>query len=147
MRIRSEVPQDDDHRSFGSNWHVECFVIPKKLKKDTEEFVEEVLQDESGEILPEKADEIIAKLNSKGKKAAGAGAGDNDGNPLTIIKAEYEKRESEEEKPSKKAKSNMTAMVDAYASYCKMKNDELKDVLRWNRQVLAGKKDLLIMKW
>lgn len=124
---------------FTQNYHVACFVVPKKLKTSVEDFVNDILEDPSGEILPAKAKEIIATMQDKSKNpGAAGGGGDNDGNPMAVIKAEFAKLEEEQddnEPASKKAKSNMTAMVEAYKVYKPLKNDELKDILGWNNQV------------
>ena len=148
MRIQSNATTSND-MNITQNYHVVCFPIPKKLTKSVEDFVNNILEDHSSEILPAKAEEIIAMMQEeKDKKNGAGGGGDNDGNPMAAIKAEFAKLEEDEgeEPASKKAKSNMTAMVEAYKVYKPLKNDDLKDILRWNQQILSGNKDFIAYK-
>uniref|UniRef100_A0A7S3L535 PARP-type domain-containing protein n=1 Tax=Amphora coffeiformis TaxID=265554 RepID=A0A7S3L535_9STRA len=139
--------------------HVECFSLPRKFasgagKISEEDFVKDVLEDPSGEILPAMADEIAAKITAKApssaKKAAKAGGDEDSDDPMTAIKELSKKREAEgntgEEPSNKKAKGNMTLKVDAYEFYKGMTNDLLKDVLRWNHQTMTGNKNMLLYK-
>merc|ERR1712194_419668 len=54
-------------------------------------------------------------------------------------------------KRSKKEKKDLNALSDtdkamalAYEFYERYKNDELKDVLRWNKQMVSGSKNILL---
>lgn len=140
--------------------HVDCFSLPRKYTKgadkiSAEDFVKDVLQDESGEILPAMADEIAQKIEEKApssaKKAAQAGGEDEDpGDPMNAIKELYKQRQEEEdsgkEPAKKKAKGDMTLKVDAYEFYKGMKGDDLRDILGWNHQVKAGNKEFVLFK-
>jgi PADR1 (NUC008) domain len=142
-------------------------------KMTPQHFVRQVLQDgsDSGrDILPTKTEELaaaIATTSIKKKKSNADGdgddGGDNDASPkawIASIKAAFEKLEADDGEPaSKKAKAASVAVavdakrevitrahIDAYASYKGCKADELKDLLRWNNQVLVGTKDVILTK-
>jgi len=105
-----------------------------------EDFVNSMLEDTSvGEILPSMAEEIIAKIEkaaSSGKKAKGEG-----NKMLDSLKRAHEGDESE----TKRLKLD-PKLVDAYGIYAKHKNDALKDVLKWNRQMVGGTRNYLFVK-
>lgn len=144
---------------MSSSHKVSCFKIPRKLKAlgvDVEEFVEDYLQDD-GELLQDRKDEILgmlreaaAKTKSKTKKAKTG--------PLTIMDRlveEASKQEGEEnvEPSKKKVKKEQTeeeeeikSMVPVYLKYFKAKVPELKDILRWNKQLISGPKMFVLFK-
>jgi len=129
-----------------------------------------------GEILPAKRDEIIQALQSKASGAGGAGgAGAEGGGPDAIVAqlkqaaeaaaADDDAVEEPKAKRAKKGKAESSkkisgstmdsstlalfgdkAGIEAYRLYASFKNDQLKDVLRWNRQMLTGTKPYLLVK-
>jgi PADR1 (NUC008) domain len=159
-----------------SYMHPACFNLPRKYstganKMSAEDFVRQVLQDgsDSGrDILPAKNAELAAAIATTAtpKKKTGGGNDDNDGDGdgtspkawIASIKAAFEKLE--DEPASKRAKKQAPdaadtsskrevitqAHIDAYASYKACKADELKDMLRWNNQILVGTKDVILCK-
>ena len=146
-----------------SSWyHPACFNLPRKYatgasKISPAEFVRDILQDTSsdGSILPARADELAQAIAAKGGSAVGSGAKeDGEGDPshaaIAKIKKEYEQTvassKGDGEKPSKKAKSNSTTLLEAYGEYHKQTAEKLKTVLRWNKQVQTGNKDFLLLK-
>ena len=51
-----------------SSYHVGCFKVPRKFNKmPVAEFVDDYIEDDSGAILPDKLDEIVAKLEAASK--------------------------------------------------------------------------------
>lgn len=102
------------------------------------------------------------KSKSESSVGADADASSSKGTKLERAKAAF--REYGEAPPKKKAKKaakgepkddenrfdDLTdedrARGDIYAIYAKMKNDDLKDVLRWNKNFLTGNKELLLLK-
>jgi len=158
-----------------TKWHhPTCFNLPRKYaaganKMSAEEFVADILLDASdgGTILPDKAEELAEAISSKtpatskaGVSAEGAVAsGEGAAAIIQGLKMAYQKREEEggDEPAAKKVKTGKVkakagdddvaaARVDAYGEYHKMNTDALKDYLRWNHQVLQGKKDFVLLK-
>ena len=159
LRIQTTVARDDTH-SMASSTHPSCFNLPRKYatganKISAEQFVDDILQDSDGSILPAKRDELIAAIEShprKKKKEPMSGDGDSAEAILFRIKAALEA--DEKEPAAKKIKLDVSssnadreaAMTQAYAKYSKLKNDELKDYLRWNRQMVGGNKSYVLIK-
>lgn len=124
------------------------------------EFVTNYLHDKSdGQILPKKLDELVEAFESKGTTPASASKGGDENNHddsrITQIKEFYQVLASgEEPPPAKKMKTKdnkehetFLRQVDLYGTYHKKyKNDEMKDILGYNRQVKTGTKDFLLMK-
>lgn len=107
-----------------------------------------------GEILPAKTEEIVKAIETKaGKKKAGEA---DLASPVAKLRAQYEKKQGGKEPPTKKIKkcdgcvdddySDDAIRVELYGTYHKQTVDQLKDYLRWNRQVLTGTKDVLLAK-
>ena len=67
---------------------------------------------------------------------------------LKEMRASMQEEEEGESPAKKKMKISEEdkAKVDIYVQYEKAKNDELKDVLRWNRQHVSGNKDILMAR-
>lgn len=115
----------------------------------TEDFVKDMIEDTTnGQILPAKLEEVVAALDSKGG-TKDSGGGDALAPLVPIIQA-FEKEQQEiadgQEPSHKKAKSLLTAQVDAYTAYYKCKGTELADMLSWNHQVKTGTKKVALMK-
>lgn len=152
-------------------YHVECIPYPTKLKKEGvthEIFVADILQDDTDDQILSNEEES-AKVVEKLKKKAASGAGDKQatggaiGN-IDVIKSNFDKLQKEKEKecdierdvdesrPSKKIKmaAKMSgpdrAKAEAYGNYNHMNIDQLKDILRWNHQMLAGSKAVLLSR-
>ena len=135
-------------------------------------FLEDAIEDEEGTLQNEETFEKIkteimeagTKKTPKKKAAAaagGEGGGDDDGF-MGKLKQEYNAMVSgagdddkDKEKKSKKRKSSdneevpdpkRAKQLDAYGEIHKWKADDLKNELRWNRQVLVGTKPVLLRK-
>ena len=157
MRIKT-TSEGREGFDISSYYHVGCFSLPRKYnsganKMSVEDFVKDVLEDESGEILLTKMEEVIAKIESTGsspQKKSKHDDGDAEPSPLDNIKALYEKQQQDDEsgkEPSKKkAKSDMSAMVEAYGKYKGYNVAQLKDILGYNLQNKVGTKDVLMFK-
>lgn len=154
---------------FGSWYHPKCFTLPRKVTKegiDAATFVNDMLEDNTNdEILSDKADEIISDIEYKApKKKKGEEEGTASGASKSIkrvkedlekIRAEVVKEEDYDEVPKKKKakkeekrglSENDRARAEVFAIYEGCKNDELKDVLRWNKQMVGGNKDALMTR-
>ena len=104
--------------------------------------------------------EVIADVALKPPKgAAKKKAGDEEETPvqkkIAEIKAvmaklpEDNSSSDEDERPSKKAKSegnDIEIAAQALKVYIKMKNEDLKNVLRWNDGAMTGSKDNLLLR-
>jgi hypothetical protein len=94
----------------------------------------------------EELEKAAASTGPKGKGKEGA----DGSSPIGDLKTAYEKELDEiangKEPSSKKQKSDLAARLDAYGVYKDLKNDDLKDTLRWNKQFVTGTKDFLIAK-
>ncbi|CAB9527172.1 poly ADP-ribose polymerase [Seminavis robusta] len=153
--------------------HIGCFALPRKLAMSVEEFVDDLLEDTSDdkEILPDRKDEIVTAIEEAGKKGAKGGKGKSSGDKyIDSLKDAYEgqnqpdeddgkkkkngkrkKRtggDDEKEKPAKKAKTGGVSdkELEVYGEVHKMSADALKDILRWNRQILKGNKTAVMHK-
>ena len=163
LRIVAVAPaKGDDSYEMKYNYHPECFNLPRKYstgagKMSAAEFVAEILQDESREILPDLTEKLAKDIAGKHRGAAGAaggGAADADGKKISPIAAVKEAHAArvQGEPVAKKAKKEEGGggvdprLVDSYDAHHKEKIDELKDVLRWNRQHLTGTKDVLLQR-
>lgn len=135
--IRIQSSNQNDEFTMVSNYHPTCFNKPRKYA-DLDDFMENGLVDATGgDILPSKYDELKEQLAYKKPKKKASEVE----NPLADIKELFESQS--EDNPTKKQKNEK---VEAYAKYHKTKLDELKDVLRWNRQVLKGIKNVVLFK-
>lgn len=168
-----ELPHREGQAFAVSNsHHVSCFKLPRKLgtgasKISIEDFVDDYLQDGSddGSLLPERREEILAALHqaadTKTPKQAKSGdmAGDDDGrggdeNIMTRLKAATNdvKAEDATKQPAKKKQrkgeheGEFDEMLPLYQMYHKAKLGELKDILKWNKQIMAGVKDFVLFK-
>lgn len=121
--------------------------------------MEDYLEDHTADELlsdDDKRQQVIDDIAYKPPRASkGDAAGTTAvGKKVAEIKAEMAKLpededDEEEERPAKKAKSEgneLEMCARAMKVYSKMKNDDLKDVLRWNGQILAGTKDVMLLK-
>jgi hypothetical protein len=112
------------------------------------DFVSNMLTDKTddGSILPDKCDELIASIE-KAQVAAPKKKKDDNTGPLKEIIAAYEAQKAAagqgDERPSKKKKQQA---VELYAEYKGLTADKLKDILKWNRQIMTGNKDILLFK-
>jgi len=165
LRIGSSAPGPGDY-DIVKWYHVECFPFPRKLKSEGETcqtFVETILEDNTDEGIlndEEKAAEIIALLEQKGcRKKVDAETGESppQGASDVIAKikrtAELIAQEDDEDSPkSKKVKTETEisetdrAKAEIFAVLSSKKVDELKDVLRWNKQIVGGNKDTLLAR-
>lgn len=168
----TEVVPLEESSSYSTsvNHHPTCFALPgqrggnKTKYASAAQFIEDALEDRSvggNKILPAQADELAAAFESKkvkgGKNKGEGGAGGDEESPMAALKRAFEARSSGEP-VAKKIKSDPSnkngngndniscRAVDFYGEYHKVKNDELKDLLRWNRQVMTGTKDTLLLK-
>ncbi len=118
-----------------------------------EEFVDTYLMDD-GSLLLERKNEILAMLHEAAAKAKKpkmkTTKSDGSGSIMDRLKMAVAEGESEEP-PKKKAKGStkdedFKAMLKVYKKYHKDKVAELKDVLRWNKQLLGGTKEFVLFK-
>ena len=165
LRIGSSAPGPGDY-DIVKWYHVECFPFPRKLKSEGETcqtFVETIMEDNTDEGIlndEEKAAEIIALLEQKGcRKKVDAETGESppQGASDVIAKikrtAELIAQEDDEDGPkSKKVKTETEisetdrTKAEIFAVLSSKKVDELKDVLRWNKQIVGGNKDTLLAR-
>eukprot|EP00934_Nitzschia_sp_Nitz4_P003434 Nitzschia sp. Nitz4//scaffold29_size155292//65550//67145//NITZ4_002656-RA/size155292-processed-gene-0.45-mRNA-1//-1//CDS//3329546442//3424//frame0 len=157
MRIQVNVPADESGAGYAlsSNFHVGCFKLPRKFAKvDPADFCQEKLVDGSDDqsILPAKLEKIIAlvqEANAAGPVKRKKGSSGDD-TPKTFMDRVKAQALSEDEPPKKKSKANnddeFEQFVELYKEHHKKKADNLKDYLRWNRQVLQGTKDFVLFK-
>lgn len=148
-------------------YHVQCFTIPRKMKSQgvtAESFVEDHLEDNSDDhVLSDDATTttIVEKIASKPKVANPKKAdGKNKATDLiTTLKRNSEILLREEDgeddggPASKKIKASSSSLsstdrqnASAYLEYSTLKNDDLKDLLRWNRQPLGGNRAELMSR-
>ncbi|KAI2489577.1 NAD+ ADP-ribosyltransferase [Fragilaria crotonensis] len=149
MRIGSSSERDD--RIMTSWNHIKCFSLPRALKQQgitIESFVLDELKDPDG-LLDEHSDEIIAELESKGSAKKTPKKVVDSSTMLGKIKRNYaESMDDEEDRPAKKTKLSKTEKeeVELYEIYKNKNADELKDYMRWNHQIIGGRKDALILR-
>ena len=126
--------RDGDHSM--TQWVLpKCFNLPPKLKKQgetVESFVDEILDDPSGNIMKKYRDQLIKDISTTHKAG-----GKKDGNSkLSVLKDRLAKRQAEEadskrpKKKTKKLSKEEQRELDAYEKYHKMNINELKDILR-----------------
>lgn len=122
-------------------------------------------------LTPDRKAEVIGLLEqaavakkkggSSNKRKSKQGDGDDDGEDKIFIRVQAAAKAAAEnddnkKSPSKKkvktekgpvaAKDEIQAMVPIYNKYHKHKVDQLKDILRWNNQLLKGNKDFVLFK-
>lgn len=144
---------------MSSSHKISCFKIPRKLTSqgiDVEEFFDTILEDD-GELKLERRNEILAGLReaatkTKQKKPKVS----EDGGADTImdrLKAAVEKSDDGDDEPAKKKQKGSSreeefrSMLRVYKQYHKGTTaSELKDILRWNKQIIGGKKEFALFK-
>jgi hypothetical protein len=148
--------------------HVDCFKLPRGLSSvSIEEFVEDYLTDGGDErtgqsLFPDQKDEAIRLLHQaaeKKKKGVTKKKSIDEDKETILFRLKVAVKAEEDdakEPPKKKMKKEMTAknddsdefqaMVPVYKKYHKKKLEELKDILRWNNQILKGTKDFVLFK-
>ncbi len=142
--------------AFSSSHKVSCFKIPRKLVSQgvtVEDFVEDYLMDD-GTILVDRKNEILAMLREaatkkKTKAKANPKSDDSDSimDRLKIATAESEGDEPPKKKVKRSAEDEeFKSMLKVYKKYYKDKVAELKDILRWNKQIIGGTKEFVLFK-
>mmetsp|Transcript_19864 Transcript_19864/g.41056 ORF Transcript_19864/g.41056 Transcript_19864/m.41056 type:complete len:474 (+) Transcript_19864:186-1607(+) len=141
--------------------HPSCFTIPRTIKVNAEEFVNEYLEDQTADGIlddPDFKQRLVIQISSTPKKKE-----EKHDNPIANRIASYktafeelpdedEDDDEETRRPTKKAKKGgdpkiLNAAAKAYGIYHKMKNPELQDVLRWNVGYgMTGTKDALLLR-
>lgn len=150
MRIAVESPGAEFSTHF--YYHPACFTIPRKLKDmSATDFIENVLVDASGgDILPAQAETLAAAIaSSPPKSATKTGSKSSKDDILSEIKAAFAKQadgDGDEQPATKKPKNDLSRAVALYAKYHKQTADQLKDFLRYNKQVLGGTKSFVLFK-
>jgi hypothetical protein len=165
MKLLVEAPlREGASFAMSSSHHVFCFKIPRKLASSgvgVEEFLGDYLMDDA-ELLLDRKDEILGMLREaavktkpKAKKAKSRDEGpanimdrlkeaaklddDDDVDEPAKKKAKTKKRTKEEEE--------FKAMLSLYRQYHKgITVSELKDILRWNKQIIGGTKAFVLFK-
>lgn len=105
-------------------------------------------------VLQERRDEVIADIEYAPPKGSGSATKkkqeEGGEGVVAALKAQLAMMRSEAhgEPAAKKPKLSAEDMarVDVYAMYENHKNDALKDVLKWNRQLVSGNKDLMMAR-
>lgn len=134
--------------------HPKCFNLPRKFAGAADDFVDETLKDATeGEILPKERDMLVEAIRAtasakKGSSSKGSAAASSADAIIEMLKAKASDEDDEPKKKKTKTDDPYSSndFVTAYRVYQKEKNDELKDVLRWNRQFLTGTKNYLLVK-
>lgn len=158
LRMLVEIPGESFNTS--QSFHPACFTLPRKFatgstKISTYDFFTDHVHDKSeGKILPSQIDELVALVDSKAPKAGNANTENNDDNIMSKLKREFQTtEESVPQSPPKKRKKEIKGdeifmkQLELYGRYHKKyKNDEIKDILGYNRQTKTGTKDFLLMK-
>ncbi|GAX18573.1 hypothetical protein FisN_10Hh226 [Fistulifera solaris] len=134
------------------SFHPKCYNLPRKFAGTVDDFVDETLRDATeGQILPKERDALVEAIKTSSaatKKSKASGSASSADAIIEKIKAKVD--DGENEPQTKKAKSDdhyaSNEFVAAYRVYQKEKNDELKDVLKWNRQFVSGTKNYLLVK-
>ena len=157
LKIVVEAPlREGADFAFSSSHKVSCFKIPRKLVSQgvtIEDFVEDYLMDD-GTILIERKNEILAMLREAAakKKTKAKVNSKSDGSESIMDRLKMAAAESEgDEPPKKKAKGSteledFISMLKVYKKYHKDKVAELKDILRWNKQIIGGTKEFILFK-
>lgn len=131
-------------------YHPACFVIPKKLKcTNARDFLQNVVEDNDDILNPDRLEELVAALETSATAAASATKKKKDAKDdiLTEIRAAYEKSHDGTDEPAtKKAKDPLARAVDLYGKHHSKTLDQLKDYLRYNKQVLGGTKPFVLFK-
>ena len=153
---------------MSSSHHFSCFKIPRKLASTgvgVEEFVEDYLLDgtDEGDVLVDRKKDIIRMLQeaaskTKAKTKKVKSEDDAPANIMDRLKeaTKIDDGDDVEEPARKKAKTkskkkteedSFKAMLSVYRKYHKGKTvAELKDMLRWNKQILGGTKAFVLFK-
>lgn len=172
LRIATNSFKEGQDIKFTSYNHPKCFQVPPRAMKGVspEDFVNDHLEDHTDDSILDdetKRAEIVAAIayrppraSKGGKKDGGGGEEDNSpmGKRLAKIKAAMEKlpdededSDGEERRPAKKAKKSagdeLETCARAMKIYGKMKNEDLKSVIRWNLGYgTTGTKDILLLR-
>ena len=154
VRIKTSSIDDDREYSMTYYHHPGCFSLPRAFstgagKISAHDFLVDHVTDESGgEILPKQLETLAEAIESKAVKTD-----KTVGEAEQVINRLKEAYEDDKEPPAKKVKSDPNGdddvearCVQAYGIYNKMKNNDLKDILRWNGQFLTGTKPYMLIK-
>jgi len=165
LRIGEHVENAD---FTSTKWYlVPCFNLTRKLKKEgvtADSFVEDHLTDETNEsVLSDESvvativEQIAAKPKPATKKAVETN-GTTTTDPLATLKRNSEILLREEDTEgdghaTKKSKTSVSSLsstdrqnASAYLEYSTFKADDLKDLLRWNRQHVDGTRAKLLAR-
>eukprot|EP00547_Thalassionema_nitzschioides_P006417 CAMPEP_0194201218 /NCGR_PEP_ID=MMETSP0156-20130528/1541_1 /TAXON_ID=33649 /ORGANISM="Thalassionema nitzschioides, Strain L26-B" /LENGTH=473 /DNA_ID=CAMNT_0038926351 /DNA_START=79 /DNA_END=1500 /DNA_ORIENTATION=+ len=157
LRIGTTTERDagGDSVSMTSWHHICCFALPRALKREgatPSSFVEEDLDDPNGVFDEEgNREKVITAITAGGggAKKKKVKAEEKEGNTfIARIKRNSEviSKEDEDDPPSKRIKKEERKEVQLYEKLNKMTTEELKDFMRWNRQIVGGTKALLVWK-
>mmetsp|Transcript_2636 Transcript_2636/g.3029 ORF Transcript_2636/g.3029 Transcript_2636/m.3029 type:complete len:483 (+) Transcript_2636:35-1483(+) len=146
-----------DETTSMTSWNcLSCFILPRNLKRGGVtpiSFVEDNLNDPD-DILGNHMEEVITAItvnSSGGARKNKTNKEDSSVNKfLTSVKRNSEALANDStEQPCKRVKK-MSKMekkeAELYDDLKRMTIDQLKDYLRWNRQIVGGTKQLLILK-
>jgi len=147
--------------AMSASYKISCFKIPRKLASagvGVEEFFADYLVDDA-DLLRDRKDEILAMLREAAskKKSKVTKVKRSDEGPANImdrLKVASQVDDDVDEPMKKKAKTKLAseiddfrAMLSLYRKYHKDKKvAELKDILRWNKQIIGGTKDFVLFK-
>ncbi|VEU43036.1 unnamed protein product [Pseudo-nitzschia multistriata] len=167
LKVFVEAPlREGANFAMSASYHVSCFKIPRKLASagvDVEQFVGDYLMDNDGELLLDRREEVLdmlreaaSKTKAKTKKAKSSENGSSSTDLMERLKeAASVDDDGGKAPPKKKAKTNskskeeqeFKAMISIYRKYQKGYTvAKLKDILRWNQQLLTGTKSFVLFK-
>lgn len=162
LKIHVEAPlREGQSFAMSSSHKVSCFKIPRKLAAKgvgVEEFVEDYLMDDGTELLVMRKEEILGMLREaadKKKTKAKTVKSENEGPANIMDRLKEAAKLYEDNEPVKKKvktegsieESEFIAMLSLYRKYNKrMTVAELKDILRWNKQIIGGTKAFVLFK-
>eukprot|EP00536_Pseudo-nitzschia_multiseries_P010481 jgi/Psemu1/289111/fgenesh1_pg.321_\ len=175
LKLFVEAPlREGANFAMSSSYHVSCFKIPRKLASggiDVDQFVDDYLMDGTDDdVLADRRDEILqmlrdasSKTKSKSSKKTKqqSGSGEEPTDLMERLKAAAAADEDEPEPAKKKVKTEKSkskskttpddddfpSMLKIYRKYQKGYTvAKLKDLLRWNQQLLTGTKNFVLFK-
>ena len=147
-------------------YHAKCFPIPKKRVADASEWFSEVYEEYGGDeesrgafldgvlksaaAIQEKksAGNVLSERKRRLLDAAGASAGGAKKKSRRSKGSRKHEIQIEDTKVSSSSASSSEVITEQtlFVRYNSMNTSKLKEVLKWNRQLLSGRKDQLVFR-